>query len=116
MESNRRDGVLFASSRTADERAETANVCVVRLAIRIPALIDEIDNPTERAYTGWPDRLYIVGTGGRIQYKSAPGPHGCSTTQPEEALGRELSRVALSERGSASGPARAGGAPRECEQ
>ena len=116
MESNRRDDVLFASSRTAEERAQTANVCVVKLAIRIPALVDEIDNPTERAYTGWPDRLYIVGTDGRIDYKSAPGPYGFSTTQLEEALGRALSRVALSERASASGPARGGGAPRECEQ
>ena len=98
------------------EALDVATTCVVRLAVKIPALLDGIDNRIERAYTGWPDRLYIIGTDGRVTYKSAPGPYGFSTMQLEEALGRALSRVALSERASASGPARGGGAPRECEQ
>ena len=90
MDSNRKDGVLFASPRTADDRADIAATCVLRLAVKLPALVDGIDNPTERAYTGWPDRLYIVGTDGRVQYKSAPGPFGFSTAELEEALGRTL--------------------------
>ena len=31
-----------------------------KLGIKFPALIDEISNPTEEAYTGWPDRLYLI--------------------------------------------------------
>ena len=91
MDSNREDGVLFASPRTNEERAETADLCVVRLAINLPAVLDDIDNRTERAYTGWPDRLYVIGTDGRIQYKSAPGPFGFSTSDLERALRRTLS-------------------------
>ena len=91
MDSNRKDGVLFASPRTNDERAETADLCVVRLAIKLPAVLDDIDNRTERAYAGWPDRLYVIGTDGRIQYKSAPGPFGFSTSDLETALRRTLS-------------------------
>jgi len=83
--------VLFASPRTNEERAETADLCVVRLAIKLPAVLDDIDNRTERAYTGWPDRLYVIGTDGRIQYKSAPGPFGFSTSDLERALRRTLS-------------------------
>ena len=90
VDSNRKDGVLFASSRTDTERDETAALCVVRLAIKLPALVDDIDNRTERAYTGWPDRLYLVGTDGKIRYKSAPGPFGFSTSDLEQALVREL--------------------------
>jgi type I thyroxine 5'-deiodinase len=61
-------------------------MCVVRLAIKIPALLDGVDNRVERAYTGWPDRLYIIGTDGRVRYKSAPGPFGFSTSLLEAAL------------------------------
>jgi type I thyroxine 5'-deiodinase len=86
VSSNVKDGVLFASPTTAADRAETADICVVKLAIKIPSLVDGIDNRIERAYTGWPDRLYIVTTDGRVHYKSAPGPFGFSTAELEQSL------------------------------
>jgi hypothetical protein len=61
---------------------------VRNLGIRIPALLDGIDNRTERAYTAWPDRLYLIGAGGRIVYKSAPGPFGFSAAALEEQIQR----------------------------
>jgi len=91
VSSNVKDGVLFASPQTSGERVETAETCVVKLAIKMPALVDGIDNRVERAYTGWPDRLYVVGTDGRIRYKSAPGPFGFSTADLEQNLERMLS-------------------------
>lgn len=87
MSSNVKDGVLFPSPASTAERVETAGLCVVRLAIKIPALVDGIDNTTERLYTGWPDRLYLIDTGGRIRFKSAPGPYGFSTKELERYLG-----------------------------
>ena len=86
MSSNVDEGVLFSSPKTDEERAATADICVVRLAIKIPSLLDGIDNRVERAYTGWPDRLYVIGTDGRIRYKSAPGPYGFSTKRLEDVL------------------------------
>lgn len=43
------------------------------LGIEFPALVDEPDNRVERAYTGWPDRLYVIDRSGRIAHKSAAG-------------------------------------------
>ena len=86
VSSNVKDGVLFASPQTADERSGVAEACVVKLAMKMPALVDGIDNRVERAYTGWPDRLYIIGADGRVRYKSAPGPYGFSTRDLEQAL------------------------------
>jgi Iodothyronine deiodinase len=86
VSSNVTDGVLFASPQTADERVETAETCVVKLAIKMPALVDGIDNRIERAYTGWPDRLYLIGTDGRVRHKSPPGPFGFSTANLEQHL------------------------------
>jgi iodothyronine deiodinase-like protein len=76
MQSNVRDGVLFRSPRDEGERASVAGACVRKLGIKFPALIDNFDNRMEMAYTGWPDRLYLIAPGGRVLYKSKPGPFG----------------------------------------
>jgi hypothetical protein len=91
LPSNIKDGVLFESPRTDQDRIDVAAACILRLAVKIPALLDGIDNRIERAYTGWPDRLYIIGTDGRIYYKSAPGPFGFSTKELEASLKRLMS-------------------------
>jgi type I thyroxine 5'-deiodinase len=86
LSSNVKADVLVPSPRSDEERVDVATTCVVKLAIKIPALIDGLENSTERAYTGWPDRLYIVGTDRRIRFKSAPGPFGFSTADLEAVL------------------------------
>jgi hypothetical protein len=86
LPSNVRDGVLFASPRSAEERTSTATACVRKLGIAIPAVLDDIDDRTERAYTGWPDRLFLISKGGRVAFKSAPGPFGFSPADLEHAL------------------------------
>jgi type I thyroxine 5'-deiodinase len=87
-ESNVREGVQYASARTEGERTVTASACVRTLGIHIPAILDGIENKTERAYTGWPDRLYLIGTDGRVVFKTAPGPYGFSTKGLQQALER----------------------------
>lgn len=86
LPSNVKDGVLFASPRSDQERESTALACVRKLGIRIPALLDGIENTTERAYTGWPDRIYLINRRGTVVFKSAPGPYGFSTRALEQAL------------------------------
>jgi type I thyroxine 5'-deiodinase len=84
--SNIKDGVLFASPRSDEERASTATACVRKLGINMPAVLDGIGNRTERAYTAWPDRMFLVDTRGRVAFKSAPGPYGFSTRDLEKSL------------------------------
>ena len=86
MQSNVRDGVLFASPKTMLERESVAQSCVRKLGIKFPAVVDGIDNPTEQAYTGWPDRLFLIARDGRIVYKSKPGPFGFKPEELESAL------------------------------
>ena len=90
MRNNIRDNVLFASPKNEDERAEVAGTCVRKLGIKFPAVLDEFGNSTERAYTGWPDRLYLIDSQGRIAYKSKPGPFGFKPDQLEAALARTV--------------------------
>jgi len=39
-------------------------------------VLDEFGNSTEQAYTGWPDRLYLINQNGQVVFKTKPGPFG----------------------------------------
>jgi hypothetical protein len=90
MPSNIKQNVIFSSPRTFEERTAVADSCVRNLHIEIPALIDGFHNVTETAYTGWPDRLYVVDRDGRVAYKSGPGPFGFHPQQLQDTLKRML--------------------------
>jgi len=89
---NLKDDVLVASTMTKDQRMNIAGVCVKNLGIELPALVDGADNAVERAYTGWPDRLYVIDRDGRIALKSAAGPFGFKPADVQSALERLLPR------------------------
>ena len=86
MESNIRDQVVFASPKDEEERSLVAGACVRKLAIKFPAVLDEFGNSTERAYTGWPDRIYLINRQRQIVYKSRPGPFGFKPEELHAAL------------------------------
>jgi hypothetical protein len=88
ISSNLRDNVVFASPRSSEERSELGRMCVVKLGIEFPAVVDNFDNTTEIAYTGWPDRLYVINRDGRIAYKARPGPFGFKPEEVSETLKR----------------------------
>lgn len=99
MESNLRDQVVFASPKDEGERGFVAGTCVRKLGIKFPAVLDEFSNSTERAYTGWPDRMYLIDGRGKVAFKSRPGPFGFKPEQLRAALERLLGKSA------GSGPA-----------
>ena len=86
MQGNIKDSVVFTSPKNEEERAYIAGACVRKLGIKLPAVLDEFGNSTEAAYTGWPDRLYLIDSRGRIAYKSKPGPFGFQADELKEAL------------------------------
>ena len=88
MQSNVKDNVVFTSPKSEEERALVAGACVRKLGIEIPAVLDEFGNSTEEAYTGWPDRLYLIDPAGRVAYKSKPGPFGFKPDDLKNALAR----------------------------
>ena len=74
-----------------------AGACVRKLGITFPAVLDGFDNTTEKAYTGWPDRLYLIGQNRRVLYKSKPGPFGFKPDELRAALER-VANVHLADR------------------
>ncbi len=90
MQSNIKEKVLFSNPTNNDERVAVASSCVRNLHLKMPAILDPIDNATEHAYTGWPDRLYVIDRDGKIAYKSKPGPFGFNPKDMEDPLKKVL--------------------------
>jgi type I thyroxine 5'-deiodinase len=88
MQSNIKDNVIFATPKNEQEREFIAGACVRKLGIKIPAALDEFGNSTEQAYTGWPDRIYLIDGQGRIAFKTKPGPFGFEPKLLEAALAK----------------------------
>jgi hypothetical protein len=49
-------------------------------------LVHDIRNTTDACYAAWPERLYVIGTDGRITYKSGMGPFKFEPDELEEFL------------------------------
>ena len=90
MQSNIKEKVVFASPKDEQERALVAGACVRNLGIKFPAVLDGFDNTVEKAYTGWPDRIYLIDAQGRVTYKSRPGPFGFEPDELAASLKRLL--------------------------
>ncbi len=83
---NKKEKISVASPRTLEDRCSVENVCATKLALHIPAVVDNIANTTEEAYTAWPDRFYVIDRDGRVIYKSKPGPFGFKPAAVQKAL------------------------------
>ncbi len=86
MESNDRVGVKVAQHKTAVDRSQAAALCSSVLAMSIPMLVDTIDDSANRAYSGFPDRLYMIDRNGKVAYKGGRGPFGYKPRELEQTL------------------------------
>jgi len=90
MGANVREGVVFKQPTDLAGRCEMASACAKNLKLSIPMLIDDMANTANKAYAGWPDRLYVVGKDGKLAYVGGPGPRGFRPTDMEQALAKLL--------------------------
>lgn len=61
---------------TSKDRTKAAVACGLTLNLDMPIAVDSIDNKVGRAYAGWPNRMVVVGTDGKILFASVPSPRG----------------------------------------
>jgi len=83
---NEREAVLFQAPKTPDERQEIASTCVLHLNLSIPTLVDDMADEVDLKYAALPDRLYLIGSDGRIAYRSETGPWGFKPDELEDAI------------------------------
>lgn len=76
VESNHQQQIYFAQTHTIEERQTVANACAVGLRLTMPTVLDGPDNAADIAYNGWPERLYVLSSDGRVIYQGGKGPYG----------------------------------------
>jgi len=86
MESNDRVGVAVAQPKSNFQRVEVATQCHDLLEMSMPVLVDGVDDRVGRAYSGMPDRLYVVDREGKVAFKSGRGPFWFNPGEMEQAL------------------------------
>lgn len=87
---NRDEDIVVNDPQTLAERTEVAATCALRLKIRMPVVVDDLDDQIARAYGALPDRLYLVGKGGQIAFQGEPGPWGFNPAALEKAIQAEV--------------------------
>ncbi len=91
MKENEREAVLHRQHRSLREREQVGQACMVKLALEMPAVVDEMDDRVAGAYAAMPERLYLVGCDGRVAYKSGMGPMFFRPLEWEAAIEAHLS-------------------------
>ena len=67
-------GIAYAQPTTTDERAAIAEVCAVRLDMKMPMLLGGIDNRVDRDYAARPIRIFVIDEDGNVFHRSGMGP------------------------------------------
>ena len=71
---NVEDGVLVREHQSFEERIEVGQTCMLKMALQLPAVVDEMDDSVAGAYAAMPERLYLIERGGRVAYQGGMGP------------------------------------------
>ena len=84
--------VLEKVGQTSDvkERSERAGQFAEAMSVTVPVVVDKGDDKVNKDYSGWPERLYVVGVTGKIAYKGGPGPGGFKIAEVEDWLKKNL--------------------------
>ncbi|MCP4096273.1 MAG: hypothetical protein GY748_08525 [Planctomycetaceae bacterium] len=84
---------------STEERNQIAKDFVESLGIKIPTLLDKIDDKTGTDYAAHPDRLYLIGKDGRVAYAGGRGPSGFKPDELRAAIRVELGGEAAGDSG-----------------
>ncbi len=76
VSSNIEEDVVDQSPGDLDARAALAELCVLRLNMKMPMLLDNMQNEVDGKYNGLPERLYIIDADGIVRFKSVAGSFG----------------------------------------
>ena len=71
---NRKAGINHVQPTTTEARADVAEICAVRLDMKMPMLLGDIDNRVDRDYAAHPVRIFVIDADGKVFHRSGMGP------------------------------------------
>ena len=78
--------LLVEQPQTFEERLALARQCEAEMKLGFPFVVDGMDDAVDRAWAGWPDRLYVVDRDGLVVYRGGKGPMGFRPDELEAVL------------------------------
>ncbi|MBT3535037.1 MAG: hypothetical protein HN478_14235 [Rhodospirillaceae bacterium] len=76
VQHNLDDDIVLNAPTTIEERAEIAEVCVLRLNMEMPMLLDDMTDQADGLYNALPERLYLIDEAGIVRFKTVAGSMG----------------------------------------
>lgn len=84
--------VKIPQPKNLSTRISNATICQRTKDLDIPIAVDTIDNRVGKAYAGWPNRMVVVGTDGKILYATNPAPGGTNAQKLRSWLANNLTK------------------------
>ena len=91
---NIKEGISLAPALSLPEKQEHAELCIRRLSLPFPAVVDGMDGAAETAYQAWPSRVYLIGRDGKVAFNTRLGELDFRPAELEAAI-----RAILAKRG-----------------
>lgn len=76
VQQNLEQNIILNAPDTIDERAAIAEVCILRLNMAMPMLLDDMTDQADRLYNALPERLYLIDDAGVVRFKTVAGSRG----------------------------------------
>jgi len=84
-------GIDIRQHTDLEERRAAARRCAAELEMDIPMVLDDMSDATCKAFSAWPERIYILAGGdGHVAYKGGVGPFDFNPAEAREALEKIL--------------------------
>ena len=90
---NQREGVALEPAADMGERQDHATMCVRKLHIEFPTLLDSMNGSAEKAYAAWPSKAYVVDKGGKILFSTGLSEQDFHPSELEAALRKAATPV-----------------------
>ena len=66
---------------------------MLKLALEMPAVVDEMDDAVAKAYAAMPERLYLIGLDGKVAYKGGMEPMSFRPEEWQQAIEKYVTRA-----------------------
>lgn len=89
---NKREGIDLSEPTSFEQRREYASSCLRKLKIKYLAAVDPLENTTEKAYSAWPSRVYLIDKRGLVTFNSLLDELNFAAVSLESAIQAALAK------------------------
>ncbi len=78
--------VEIALHKSIEDRKKAATGCAAASTLKVPVLLDDMNDSASKAYSALPERFFILGDDGKVAYAGGRGPRGIDLAALEATL------------------------------